>query len=338
MEGQQMNERKYVLMALLVTALGVVPVCFSGPAHAQGMGSGGGMMGGGGAMMGASGGMSWPDTLQEVTVSGVVLVEAGYVHDLYALDTNADGIADYRLGFGPWWYEPASGAVRPGNGAPVTIKGGLSPVPGDARVLLVFEINGLGWREPGELLPWSGGWMHGAADTTFFQAPTDSLSWMGFPSAVMGDMMERMMGTVGGTVVADSVYIHFEALGPDRLPGPVDGAMMAGYHVGLADPWGNDLMGDAMGMDFSRGIQMRLHYDIGTIEARGYPANELALKALDADGVWVEVPDALVDPVAGTVSLDTQRVFAYYALFTTAPVPTAVETSSWGEIKKGMER
>ncbi|MFA6107868.1 MAG: hypothetical protein WDA75_03775 [Candidatus Latescibacterota bacterium] len=332
-----MTRRKRVSTARLLGALGLVSAYLTGAAFAQGMGPGGAMAGGG-AMMGNLGGMSWPDSLQTVTVSGAVLVESGQVHDLYALDTNGDGAAEYRLSFGPWWYEPASGAVRPGNGEPVTVKGGVYPVSGASSLLLVFEINGLPWREPGELLPWSGGWMHGATDTTYFRAPTDSLSWMGFPSAVMGDLMRRMMGTMEG-LLPDSAYVHFEALGPDRLPGTADAAIVGGCHVGLADPWGNDLMGDAMAMDLSQPIEMHLHYDGARVASTPGPAGSaLVLKALSADGVWVEVADATVDPVAEVVSLNSGRVSAYYALFAVAPSPTAVEASSWGAIKTGMPR
>lgn len=295
-------------------------------------------MAGRGAMMGDRGGLSWPDTLQQVTVTGTALVEQGQVHALYALDTNGDGTAEFRLGFGPWWYEPASGAVLPRHGESVTIRGGLYPVSGAPGLLLVFDLNGLQWRAPEELLPWSGGWMHSATDTTYFQAPMDSLSWMGFPSAAMGELMARMMGTMGRELVPDSAYVHFEALSPERMPGAEDAGMVAGYHVGLSDPWGNDLMGDAMAMGFSRPIAMHLHYDVGRLPAPGSAGPELVLKALAADGTWAEVADATVDPVTGTVSLNTTSVSAYYALFSVAPQTTAVEASSWGAIKTGIPR
>ena len=326
-----MNRRKYTLTMLMVATLGVAAVSIDGQVFAQGMGSGGAMMGDS-PMMQALGGMSWPDTLEVVAVSGVALIEKGHVHDLYVLDTDGDGIADYRLSFGPWWYAPESGAVRPGEGEAITLKGGLYPVPGEANLLVVFEINGLQWRDQQELLPWSGGWMHGVADTTFFNTPMDSLSWVGFPSGVMGDLRERMMGMMGRGVTPDSVYIHFEVVGSDRIPGPVDSAMVAGYHVGLSDPWGNDLMEDTMAMSFSHGIEMHFHYDADGIGTGNLSGHDLALKALSSDREWVEVPDAAVDPVASTVSLNTQRVFAYYALFATAPVPTAVAEEATGPI------
>src|SRR5512145_536029 len=97
-------------------------------------------------------GMDWPDTLRTITVSGTVRVDTlshlGFMHDLdyqhalYSLDANGDGITDYLLMFGPWWYQPASGAQRPKNGDTVTITGGVMTDFQPLR-LIVFVIDGL---------------------------------------------------------------------------------------------------------------------------------------------------------------------------------------------------
>lgn len=120
---------------------------------------GGGMMGGGngnGGMMGGDddhGNGGWcvdPDSLEEITVSGTVLAEAGEMMDMLFLDVDNDGAADYHLNFGPYWYEPdSSNAVRPEAGDVVTVTGGAHESKmWDFEVIIVYEINGELWRDP----------------------------------------------------------------------------------------------------------------------------------------------------------------------------------------------
>jgi hypothetical protein len=68
----------------------------------------------------------------------------------YFIDTNDDGMADYRLGFGPPDYDPdgiGQGAERPLAGDVVTIRGGLLTY-GEPQTVVVWQINGLFWRDP----------------------------------------------------------------------------------------------------------------------------------------------------------------------------------------------
>ena len=67
----------------------------------------------------------WPDSLVTVTVTGSVTIDSGNYHPFYFLDENGDGIVDYQLSFGPWWYEPESGAVRPASGETITVLAAL---------------------------------------------------------------------------------------------------------------------------------------------------------------------------------------------------------------------
>ena len=65
----------------------------------------------------------------------------------YFLDTNDDGTPEYRLSFGPPWYEPGHGAERPQDGAHITIHGGLFSYDSPPMVI-VWNINGHFWRDP----------------------------------------------------------------------------------------------------------------------------------------------------------------------------------------------
>jgi len=93
------------------------------------------------------------DSLTIVELSGTAIVEQpDSLHPRiarYFLDVDGDGAADYHLSFGPPWYQPdpPSGATRPADGDEITIVGGLLTHT-DPPVVVVFEINGLFWRDP----------------------------------------------------------------------------------------------------------------------------------------------------------------------------------------------
>jgi len=99
------------------------------------------------AGMGGDGGMHG-DSLVIVELSGWAIVIADSMHTSYFLDNNGDDEADYRLLFGPDWYDPGSGAERPADGDSIWITGGLMGYS-EPQPVVVYEINGLFWREPG---------------------------------------------------------------------------------------------------------------------------------------------------------------------------------------------
>jgi hypothetical protein len=106
----------------------------------------GGHHGGGGHHQG--------DSLTVVELTGTAIVLQDSLHPRairYLLDINGDGVADYRLSFGPPWYEPANvpplGAHRPANGDTITVSGGLLTYT-EPPIVVVYDINGLFWRRP----------------------------------------------------------------------------------------------------------------------------------------------------------------------------------------------
>ena len=85
-----------------------------------------------------------PDSMEEITVSGTVITDTLNSHVNYFLDIDGDLIGDYKLNFGPAWYEPdSSDAVRPDDGAAVEIYGYLNDCNQDSfYTIIVLEING----------------------------------------------------------------------------------------------------------------------------------------------------------------------------------------------------
>ena len=147
---------------------------------------------------------NWPDSLETIEVSGTVIVDNAFSHGLYYLDINNDGVVEYLLSFGPWWYEPANGATRPNDGATVTIVGAVMDAV--TPPLVVFEINGLEWREPIEF------GSHGWNGQGLWEDHGDTL-------------------TVAGTVFIDTTYFY-----PHYFL-DVDGDTIPEYQLGFGPPW-----------------------------------------------------------------------------------------------------
>jgi hypothetical protein len=98
--------------------------------------------------MGGHGGGMHGDSLEIVELSGWAILEIDSFATHYYLDTENDGIPDYRLLFGPPWYDPGSGAQRPADGDSIWVVAGVMGYS-QPQPVVVYEINGLFWREPG---------------------------------------------------------------------------------------------------------------------------------------------------------------------------------------------
>jgi len=72
----------------------------------------------------------------------------------YYLDTAGNGSRNYQLFFGPFWYEPDNGTVKPVDGQNVNLKGILlnSMTP---PMLVVYIIDGKLWRDTTGVASWS---------------------------------------------------------------------------------------------------------------------------------------------------------------------------------------
>jgi hypothetical protein len=94
-----------------------------------------------------------PDSVVNVEYSGMAIVEVNEHHTRYQLDGDGNGSADFILDFGGPDYDPGNGATRPADGDSVFIVGGQWDCE-RARlpIIIVYEINGMFWRQPGDTL------------------------------------------------------------------------------------------------------------------------------------------------------------------------------------------
>jgi hypothetical protein len=72
------------------------------------------------------------------------------VHDQYWMDEDGDTNPEFRLSFGDLSYTPGNGAERPQTDDWVEVTGGLIEGCPEAPTIVVYEINGRFWREPGD--------------------------------------------------------------------------------------------------------------------------------------------------------------------------------------------
>jgi hypothetical protein len=121
------------------------------------------------------------------------------LHPMYYLDENGDGEAEYHLNFGPYWYQPDSSlATRPINGEEVSIVGGLYiSHENGIKIIVVYEINGLFWRQPFDAL-WNNMGGH--------QGDGGHHAGHGYAFGWMHDVPEVI--TVNGKVLVDTTFIH----------------------------------------------------------------------------------------------------------------------------------
>jgi hypothetical protein len=176
------------------------------------------------------------DTLTTVNLTGTAIVITENADSLnhpprvhYLLDVDGDGLGDYRLAFGPPWYQPASGAVRPANGDSITIHGGLLTYT-TPPVVVVYDINGLLWRAP-----FHGHGGHGGGDHGQGFCRPDSLTRVELSGVAVVRTTGGFHGEQTGYALAadDSTIIARLDFGrPDYLPEsgavrPVNGDLIA---------------------------------------------------------------------------------------------------------------
>ncbi|MEZ4699074.1 MAG: T9SS type A sorting domain-containing protein [Rhodothermales bacterium] len=256
----------------------------------------------------------WPaPTNDTLTVTGTVFIDTTYFYTHYYLDTDGDTLPEYRLGFGPPFFEPASGAVRPAEGDEVTVFGILHE--GDAFDLIaVYELDGLVWRVLGEPAAWAGGWMRATrGDTARAYCMNNRQSWIDFPPGNFGQGM-------GGPNWPDSLFVQFWEIHPDSLPGPIRDRIFAGLHIQVHDRDRIRLMDGRFGgengmMRFEKQHQVRISYFDEDLAANDLMESTIELWAWDATTEdWVVMTDATIDPTENTVVFETTDLASYYAL------------------------
>lgn len=277
-----------------------------------------------GGMMGY--GFGWEhDTLTTLTISGTALVDSTFYMNRYYLDADNDGTPDYFLNFGPFWYQPESGAVRPEDGEQVEIVGGQLETSMNEPMVIVYEINGLIWRDSSSIgTHMGGGWFNGDMNgSQTFTSPFDDDDNMTFHS---GWNQGSGHGHMGGNY-PDSLFCQMFEIVPENIPNGNGMNIFAGYEVNIFQPDGNNWMmnGDMMGGHMSFGNQVDFNFHYSDLQLDIYEVDENSISAKywdDQSNSWISV-SATVDVENNTVSFSDSEVSNIIVL--TAAKITGVE-------------
>jgi len=254
----------------------------------------------------------WCDSLQVITVSGSVLVDTTYYYQHYYLDVNGDQQPDYFLSFGPPWYEPESGALRPAAGETVTIAGALKTVA-DLDRLVVLTINDLVWRDPYGPAPWTGGWIGKERQhQKRIYCPIDSLSWIEFPPGALKG------GGKSDPQFPDSIFCEFMQIFRDSLPGHPDSSII-GWHFLFTNPAGKRVQGQGNAVRFVKRLRLQLNCCNG--DSNGFAlaksnADQFVLKYWDETrSQWIKIDDVIYDVANQSLQFSPDSLIEYYAIF-----------------------
>ncbi len=264
----------------------------------------------------------WCDGQEIVTVTGTVLVDDTYYYDHYYLDVDGDETPDYKLCFGPPWYEPESGAVRPEEGVTVTIEG-IIKGDDDLPCLEVFKIDDQVWREPQGPAPWSGGWISkNQKHQNRIHCPVDFDSWIEIPAgAWQGDGHQ-------GPQFPDSIYCEFMKVWRDSLPDDPD-TVLEGWHFHFTNPAGNQVNGEGEPVRFIKRLRVQLRYRGGDVDGTflgKITIDDIQLKYWDENlNQWLSIADASYDLENELVAFETESIHSYYAVFGTESTTSVAE-------------
>lgn len=275
-------------------------------------------------MFGGSYGFGWNhDSIKTITLTGTALVDTIFMMDHYYLDTNADDKPDYFLNFGPYWYQPASGAQRPKNGETITVKGGLLSNSSGISMFIVYEINGKVWRDSTKLNPhFGGGWFNQKSDSAKFHST--------FDDNTMVTMMRgwhqggHMMGSL-----PDSIFGQMFEVYPENMPSFIGQNIFAGYEIDMFNPnesnmmWQNNHGGGHM--DFGNNVKVQLHFTQAQLDTYNMNKDNIQVKLWDDQtNSWKSVT-SIVNTQNNTVSFTSSTASGFIAL--TSSSITAVETA-----------
>lgn len=270
------------------------------------------------------------DSLETISLSGTALVDTTFFMNQYYLDTNNDTIPEYFLNFGPWWYEPESGAERPGDGDEVEIAGGLMSGH-NFDMVVVFEINGEVWRDSSYFAGHQGGgWIHSGMDSSkSIYNPYDH-----------GDHMRvepgwhQSGGQHGGGMMSDSLFCQFLELYPGDMPNAENENPFMGFEIGMFDPSGaNQMMnGGQMGSHLNFNNEAHFQFEYNDIQILGNNIDENTIQAKywdDQTSSWKQINNISVNVETNSLTFSSSEIPNYIII--TADNVTSVKNDA--EIK-----
>ncbi len=261
-------------------------------------------------------GWSVEDNLTPVTLTGKAVIETfAKHHTAFYLDELSDGTKDYILMFGPWWYQPKSGALRPNDGDAITIKGGLiqkdSQLP---KIVVVQELNGLAWVDSIGKYPWPGKTIkRDAGNSSIVRSVYNPNTYCQFSSNSFGNMF--------GHLFPSEVYASVSEIDPIDLPVTTSENIVAAFAINVTD----DKM-KGIFMPFDKNILFNLSFKDTELSAGNYNKRNLQIKYLGDDNELYNVSNAKFDFSNNSVTFSQTLINGTYVLESTEPeIPNLVK-------------
>lgn len=284
---------------------------------------------GGGHFNNGCNGYGWGwmhDSVTTVTISGTALVDTTFFFEQYYLDEDGNGIPEYFLNFGPPWYEPPSGATRPNNGDQITIVGGKIDRPDIDRVI-VFEINGLLWRDSTTIYPhFGGGWCHrNMTQPVQIKTPYDT-----------DDIMQVNPGW-GGMMMPQQIFCQILELDPINIPYTQNENILAGYEIGVYNQMGMNMLWEGGGcggsLNFNSNIDYHLRYTNYEVNFRSINENTLVVKYWNQETEsWVAFSNPSINTQTNTITLSSD-VASNFIIITGSQIVSGGEGNGNNSVK-----
>lgn len=267
------------------------------------------------------------DSLESVSLSGVVLIDTTFVMEHFYLDTNNDTIPEYFLNFGPWWYEPESGIERPANGDEIEITGGL--MEGHYwDMVVVYELNGEVWRDSTFFAGHrGGGWIHRDMDSSVtFHNPYDYEDQMRVEPG-----WYQSGGQHDGAMMSDSLFFQLLELYPEDMPNLENEHPFMGFEIGGFSPDGSNMMmnGGRMGgrMSFINGVHFQFRYNSAQLLNKNVNENTIKAKYWnDETANWDVINNVEINTKANQITFSNSEI-PNYIIFTADYVTSVNQTT-----------
>jgi len=258
-------------------------------------------------------GFGWEhDSLTYLTATGTTLIDTTFYMNHYYLDTDADGLPNYALNFGPYWFNPESGATRPGEGQTINVVGGMLETTLPEPMIVVYELDGLLWRDSSSIgNHFGGGWLDANCDsTTTFHSPFDN-----------GDQIKLHSGwnNVGSgmhdgdsTRLPDSLFCQMFEIAPENVLNRNQLNVFASYEFNMLKSDGTNMLMDenrvSKSVKLANNAEYKFHYTDSQIALYNGDESTIVVQSWDdATETWTSI-DATVDTDENTVTYSTSTI------------------------------
>lgn len=244
--------------------------------------------------------------LEDTTISGTALVDTTLVYNKYYLDIDNDAVPDFHLNFGPYWYEPATGAQRPQYGDAISVEG-IYHTGNLLPNIMVLELNGTKWRDTVGLGPQLGGrWIQkNMTNRSRIHCLLDSACYISMPA-----------GWHGGGMMHDSLFGQVLQLMHQNMIQYQNQNGFMGFEIGMFNGSRQNRMNQNMWrMNFQNSVNYHLHYSQQLLNRYRKDETTIQLKRWNHQNQnWEQVHGANFDLQNNIVSFSDPQVDGFYML------------------------